>query len=81
MSETPRDLRYVTVRLEDSDQLHTALGLEPGTLEWHRLIARVRELKGALTHILELIEYQDRPISQIKIRARMALEGDKSGER
>jgi BMFP domain-containing protein YqiC len=41
--------------------------------EWGRLQARVAELEAALTHILELIEYQDRPVAQIKIRARMAL--------
>jgi hypothetical protein len=50
MSETP-DLRYVTVRLEDSDQLHEALGLTPGTLVWHRLLARVRELRGEIQRL------------------------------
>lgn len=71
-----RDLRYVTVRLEDSDQLHTALGLEPGTLEWHRLIARVRELEAALT---EIAHNDQDPGYRLQRRARMALEGGKSG--
>jgi hypothetical protein len=106
----PQDkLRYVAVRVEDSEGLSEALGVEPGSSTWQQLLerahgmrveiaawdrlmvretaerdalrARVVELEGALTHILELIEYQDRPVAQIKVRARMALaaeEGDKS---
>jgi hypothetical protein len=56
-------------------------GQDFALVEIDRLRARVETLEGALTHILELIEYQDRPVAQIKIRARMALaaeEGDKS---
>jgi hypothetical protein len=37
------------------------------------LKARVEVLTAALTEILELIEYQDRPVARIKVRARAAL--------
>jgi hypothetical protein len=36
-------------------------------------MARVEVLTAALTEILELIEYQDRPVARIKVRARAAL--------
>lgn len=40
-------LRYVQVRVDDHNDLSDALGIERGSLEWHRLIEQVRALAGA----------------------------------
>lgn len=47
----------VQARVDDSVDLHRALGLEPGELEWHRLIERVTLLREGVEHLHERMEY------------------------
>lgn len=51
LEEIQPDLRYITARGQDHHELSEALGVEPGLLEWHRLIELVREQRAQLDPI------------------------------
>lgn len=47
LEEIRPDLRYITARGQDHHELSEALGVQPGELEWDKLLDAVRELRSA----------------------------------
>jgi hypothetical protein len=71
---------FFDARLADSNDLHVALGLTPGSFEWHRLIERVATL-AALTDattapwpwqvgdVVTISEYPEPVVKRFRIEA------------